>query len=325
VTKAERVGPVLYQESLCTYVRALLARVHIISHGLHDIPGCGSALSKETIKVRLGHGVTALKRTKGSVIRGVESKNRVFDLVPVSSAFEKAIKRSWGIDEDRIVITGLPRYDELLRKSNLHHDTSVSGAPAARILYMPTWRDWLPQSKSRFRKTEFYRQICSFLLHPVLNELLADRNVLLYVHFHIGMRQHLDSLRREVSTRSSVRLWPQGQDVQDAIAVSSLLITDYSSVAWDFLYLDKPVLFYQFDVETFEQHRGAYVDWDTLFGPVAHDADHAIALTRRFVETNFDCGEYRIPMESWQKKAFQYRDARNCERVLSAILERLSD
>jgi CDP-glycerol glycerophosphotransferase (TagB/SpsB family) len=160
-------------------------------------------------------------------------------------------------------------------------------------------------------------------LHPRLNEALARHNVFLYVHFHIIAQCHLDAIIKEVADLSHIRTLPPDQDLQDAIVRSSLLITDYSSVAWDFLYLDKPVLFYQFDVEKFNEYRGAYINLNDLFGPIARHADCAVDLTRRFVESVFDCADFESDMERWQRKAFRYRDARNCERVVSAILERL--
>lgn len=325
VDKARQIGPVLYREDLWTYVYGLLAQVHIISHGLADVPTCGSSLSSNAVKVRLGHGLTALKRTKGSLLRSVAAKNRVFNLVPVSSELEKQHKHNWGIDREKIVVTGLPRFDVLLGKRKLCQCREGSGTPAARILYMPTWRDWLPRGRGEFVETDFYRQVGNFLLHPGLNEFLARHQVVLDVHFHIITRHHFDAIGQEIARMSHVKTLPPEEDLQDAIVRSRLLITDYSSVAWDFLYLDKPVLFYQFDVDKFNKARGAYIDLQDLFGPIARDADRAVELTRHFVERDFDCADYRAKMERWQRQAFQYRDDANCERVVRAIFDRLGD
>jgi CDP-glycerol glycerophosphotransferase (TagB/SpsB family) len=325
VERVRQLGRVLYREDVATYVYGLQARVQIISHGLADVPTCGYALSKGAVKVRLGHGLTALKRTKGSLLRSVQAKNRVFDLVPVSSAFEKENKLSWGIDPDRLAVTGLPRFDELLRKQDLYQKGGCSDPPHTRILYMPTWRDWLPRGRREFVESEFYRQVRDFLGHPGLNDILAAHDMVLYVHLHIIAQQHLAAIVGDIGDLTHVKVLPASEDLQDAIVRSSLLITDYSSVAWDFLYLDKPVVFYQFDVERFNEVRGAYVDFRDLFGPVARNPKSAVEVIRYFLERNYDCGDYRANMDRWQRKAFQYRDDRNCERVVRAILDRLGE
>lgn len=320
--KVRQIGPVLYRRALEAYIYGLQAQVHVISHGLADVPTCSSSLSDHALKVRLGHGLTALKRTRGSPWRSVEAKNRGFDLVPVSSEFEKRHKMEWGIDPGRLVVTGLPRWDELVRKAEYYRSQPGAGAPA-RILYMPTWRDWLPRGEGAFRETQFYHHLRDFLLHPRLRSLLDRHDAVIDVQVHVIMRQHAPTIARELAGLPRVQVLPPDADPQDALARSRLLITDYSSVAWDFLYLDRPVLFYQFDVEEFSRRRGSYIELRDLFGPIAHDADTAVGLARTFLESNFEPGPYRPRMEEWQRRAFRYRDTRNCERVVQAILEQL--
>ena len=324
VCRVKEIGPVLFQEDLKTYITALQARVHIISHGLHDVPGCSSAYSKRVFKVRLGHGLTALKKTKGNLRRTVQTKSEIFDLVPVSSQFEKKIKRTWGFANDKLVITGLPRYDDLLKKHHCYQTRQESETSPTKILYMPTWRDWLSPNPKKFRVSDFYKNLTDFLFHPELEASLTRHNVLLCIQPHIIIREQLEILATEnKSTR--VRLVSANADLQDEIVSSRLLITDYSSVAWDYLFLNKPVLFYQFDIDRYNAHRGAYIDLNNLFGPVANNAQSAVALTNRFVTTNFDCSSYAAKMEQWQATAFLYHDSNNCERVFQAIQSRLQN
>ena len=49
-----------------------------------------------------------------------------------------------------------------------------------------------------------------------------------------------------------------------------MLITDYSSVSWDIYYMEKPILFYQFDLEQYNETNGSYIDMDkrTLWRPL---------------------------------------------------------
>jgi CDP-glycerol glycerophosphotransferase (TagB/SpsB family) len=85
------------------------------------------------------------------------------------------------------------------------------------------------------------------------------------------------------------------------------------------LFVDKPVLFYQFDFEKFNSYRGAYNGITDLFGPVVYDADSAVQQARKLVESDFDCADYKAKMDEWKNRAFPYHDARNCERIVCAI------
>jgi CDP-glycerol glycerophosphotransferase (TagB/SpsB family) len=163
----------------------------------------------------------------------------------------------------------------------------------------------------------------AFLLHPDLEALLARHGAVMDVHLHVIMRRRAASLARDLAGLSQVRVAPPEVELQGALARSRLLITDYSSVAWDSLYLDRPVLFFQFDVEEFNARRGAHIDLDDLFGPVAREAHEAVAMVGQFLAHDFDAALYRARMDHWQGKAFRYRDTRNCERVVEAILGRL--
>src|SRR5699024_6201365 len=69
---------------------------------------------------------------------------------------------------------------------------------------------------------------------------------------------------------------------------SSLLITDYSSVAWDFYYLKKPVAFFQFDYATYEELQGSYIDLKKdLFGEKFTDADTLIKAIKAYIAKDF--------------------------------------
>jgi hypothetical protein len=315
VDRARQIGPVLYAEDLKAYIYGLQAQVHVTSHGLGDVPGCGSRFARDAVRARLGHGLTALKRpTKDNFAN-------IFDLVPVSSDFERQNKHTWGIDLDRMPITGLPRYDELLREDKTYRQQE--GKPEMRILYMPTWRRWLTTGKGRIENTAFYRGVMDFLLHPGLNQFLTQHGILLSVHLHMGMNQYWDSIGQQLDSLN-VEVLPPGTDLQDEIVRSRLLITDYSSVAWDFLYLDKPVLFFQFDLETFEEKQGAYIDLrKDLFGPAAYTPDRAVQLVKECVQSSFAYPDFLAKMNAWKAKAFHYHDRGNCARVMNAILKEI--
>jgi CDP-glycerol glycerophosphotransferase (TagB/SpsB family) len=314
VLRARESGRVMFADALGTWACALAARVHVVSHGVHDVPTCASRLSRQALKVRLGHGLTALKRTKPRAFHTNASANAIFDLVPVASEFEKANKRAWDIEERALVVTGLPRFDPLLRRER---DRPRGGR--RRILYMPTWRDWVPQTLGR-EIDGFAKTIGALLTSPSLTQLLEKHDAALDVSLHRILRAYVTTLRQDVTSPRIVLLDPD-RDAQDAIVACDLLLTDYSSVTWDALYIDKPVIFFPFDLDRYEAHRGAYFDLrNDLPGPSAPTFERLLELLDDTLSGDLALDQRA---RAWQTRAFAFRDDRNCERVLAAIEARL--
>lgn len=316
VEAARAHGPVLFSDEVGTYARAILAAVHVISHGVHDVPVCSSSLSSGALKVRLGHGLTALKKTKARTGHTEASANAVFDLVPVASEFERSHKLEWGIMPEKLVITGLARFDTLLAQQRAHP------ADPRRLLYMPTWRDGVA-SASDWEATPFFEGVNGFLTNPALHRLLERRGATLDVFLHMNLDPYVRGLDERLRGTPVRRI--AITDPQRLFAEAGLLITDYSSVAWDVLYLDKPVVFYPFDVEDHERDRGGYLDPEVgLPGPVACTPDVLIDTLEAYLSgTLMEDPGYRARVARWQRKAFAFRDDRNAERVTQEILKRL--
>src|SRR5690606_8541073 len=73
-------------------------------------------------------------------------------------------------------------------------------------------------------------------------------------------------------------------EVQSSLRKCSALVTDYSSVAWDAIYMGKPVFFFHFDRDEYEERRGSYVDLRCdLPGTVVEDTAGLVAALGRFL------------------------------------------
>jgi len=113
------------------------------------------------------------------------------------------------------------------------------------------------------------------------------------------------------------------QDIQAHLRDSHLLITDYSSISFDFAYMKKPVLYYQFDQSEFYRDRGGF------FADPNSELPGKTVTTREelFRELQGVISDgWRITPENQRRigKFFEYRDANNCQRVYAAIIETLS-
>jgi CDP-glycerol glycerophosphotransferase (TagB/SpsB family) len=309
VARAQAVGPVVFADDMATMVRAQCADVVVISHSIQDVPGADRA--KRPLKVRLGHGLTALKKTKPPPLRSLRTVVEQFGLVAVSSEFEKHNKMSWGIPPDRIEVTGVPRFDDLLRRARL-----VPPSNPSTILYMPTWRDWLPREPRAAAASRFFQEVTGLLNDERLARLLERNDLFLEVYVHRLLHRHIALFSREMKNQRVVLLSTTA-DVQEHLARARFLVTDYSGVTWDMLYLDRPVVFFPFDVDDYERHRGAYLDLrKDLPGKSAPTRDH---LIRALEETVAEGMALPTVASRWQARAFAFRDDGNCARVMAAI------
>ena len=103
--------------------------------------------------------------------------------------------------------------------------------------------------------------------------------------------------------------------MQDLLKRSEVLVTDFSSVYYDYLYMKKPVIFFQWDTEAFgkKHYKGALVDYSD-FGDIGKTAEEAVELVKAY----FSPG-----IQKDVKDIFEYHDTNNCERIFKAIERRL--
>ncbi|WP_214706851.1 MULTISPECIES: CDP-glycerol glycerophosphotransferase family protein [unclassified Exiguobacterium] len=291
------------------------AEYAIVAHGLRDvIPSyMHNKFSSNPLPViYLQHGIIAMKR----LFFKKNSYNNQIKRFIVSSDHEKSIMtEKMGFEENQISVTGLARYDKL-------NDLSSESSQERIIFVMPTWREWLSNDRELFKKSSFYKNYVELLTNNKLNDVLKDNNtkLLFLPHFEI-QKQYSDLF--EFETQSNiVMVNPMEVSIGDMIRKSNALITDYSSVAFDYAYLNKPVLFFHFDLNDYLSKRGSYIDLqDDIFGKSYNNPSDLILGITDCIKNNFS-----IDMISEKKieKYISYRDKNNSERVFESIMS-LSD
>jgi CDP-glycerol glycerophosphotransferase (TagB/SpsB family) len=114
----------------------------------------------------------------------------------------------------------------------------------------------------------------------------------------------------------------EGGDPQELFARARVFVTDFSSIAFNAAYLERPVVYYQFDEETVLEGghvgRRGYFDYRRDgFGPVAEDKDTAVAATvDALAHGPAPTPEYQARIDA----SFTERDGRCCERVVEHVL-----
>lgn len=256
--------------------------------------------------VFLQHGVTA----SAMPMPELQYAARMHDLFVVTSAREKAfVRRAFGYPDEAVQVLGFCRFDALAR-----------GARTERvILYFPTWREWLCGARAEpFCASEYFRRVSAFLRSARLSALLERFDFRLLFYPHPALQPQLAAFAPCVSPRVVLASWRE-YDVQALLRDCAVLITDFSSVAFDFAYLEKPVLYYQFDTPRYRREHYGAGDFDFRrdgFGPVAEtEADALDALERLLAAPGAPAEPYRAR----ERAAFAFHDAQNCARNAAAI------
>ena len=205
-------------------------------------------------------------------------------------------------DEKVLKCTGLCRYDSLVDESS---------SDINKILIMPTFRKWLNYTNN-FTDTDYFKYWNDLLNDEDFLEYIEKNNikVLFYPHHEIQKYINFFSSRSNNVTICS----SQKYDIQALLKTSNILITDYSSVQFDFAYMGKKVIYYQFDKKEFydKHYKKGYFDYNRMgFGPVCIKKQDII---KHLTDDNFNSYDNRI------KNFFEYRDHNNSDRVYEAII-----
>ncbi len=226
------------------------------------------------------------------------------------------VSETFGYPKGWVKTLGLCRFD------NLHNNTVKPN----QILVMPTWRSWigtqedgsrLLDSEAAVAETEYFKTWKSLLCGAELNRILEENNLQVVFYPHRDMQRFIRYFDIR-NPRVTVAAFPE-YDVQTLLKESAYLITDYSSIAMDFAYMKKPLLYYQFDCEQFrkEQYPEGYFSYrEDGFGPVCTQENEVLAVLKQAVENGFQ--NEQIYLER-HKAFFTLYDTHNCERNYQAI------
>ena len=173
--------------------------------------------------------------------------NVVMDLFVTTLQKERDfVESAFGYPKGVVRRLGLCRYDALLHP----HETK------RQVLFMPTWRTYAVEGKTQaeFEQTDYFQHWQAVISDPKLEKLLTKYgyDAVFYPHFEV--QRFLSAFHTE---NPHVKIGALGQmDVQTLLMESALLITDFSSIQFDFAYMLKPEIYYQFDEARY---------WGTLF------------------------------------------------------------
>lgn len=237
--------------------------------------------NKSTV-IQLWHAPGAFKKFGGSVENASMLKlisDNTDYLIITSKYIEDYYAEAFQIDKSKIKVLGLPRADyyfknhniENLRqnfnnKYNLESDKKI-------ILYAPT-----------FRENEEYNNVFNYLNVDEFNKSLSD-DYILALRLHPKIKKFYSS---QIGVNGDYIDCSDYQNEQELLLISDILITDYSSIMIEFALLNKPIIFFAYDLDNYmNNERGFYLDYKKdLPGPIVYSTEELVNTIKDGIDTS---------------------------------------
>ncbi|UJF26562.1 CDP-glycerol glycerophosphotransferase family protein [Planococcus sp. 107-1] len=267
-------------------------------------------LNKKTVITHISHGIEGFKKILIQK-EDVPLLKRT-DYFNCASNYEKELKLTkWKIPENKLIVTGFPRFDR--------YPTNKPAEQVKNILMMMTWREWLyGLSEEEFLNSAYFKNTVGIIQHKGIRELLQRNEVLLEIALHPFMKKFENFFTSLGDSEGNIEfLDSQRVSIERSIQESDMLLTDITSVSWDFLYQNKPIIFNMFDQEEYEAKRGSYLDLDKdLYGYKAATVEEVYQSLAKIIEGGINTNEW-YPLAP---KYIDFFDQQNCERLAQRVL-----
>ena len=320
--KIKKLGNIVSHGGLCHYVLFWAATYYCSSSSVQGFPY--PRICEEIVLsnlhgfkyVFLNHGIT---RGYSSIVNG---KGTNYSLLCTCSEKDKKVIIEENNQQECVVqVTGFARHDNLNQNKNVKKT----------IIVMPTWRGWLStrnifnhnkkcEMRDSFVNSEYYLKYIELLNNEELLKLLENNDINLVFYLHQNAQEYSDLFS---SNSDRVIIGKSDEyDVQTLLKEGAVLITDYSSVCYDFAYMYKPVIYYQFDIKEFSDKQyaeGKYFSYkEDGFGEVCYTIDDVVVALNDIVVKGYKMPEKYITRVN---NYFAYRDTDNCKRIYEKIIK----
>lgn len=272
-------------------------------------------LREETELVQLWHacgafktfGFSRLGKEGGPKMRSRNHRNYTKAIVS-SDDIRKHYAEGFGISEDKVFATGVPRTDiffdeeyksskikELTEKYPLIKDKKV-------IMFAPTFR-------GNGQQTAYY-DFDKFDIEELYNELSDEYVIIMKLHPFIKNIPTIDKkYEKFIIDLTSER------EINDLLFVSDILITDYSSVCFEYSLLNRPMIFFAYDMEEYIEKRDFYYPYKGFVpGPIVKTTEGIINVIK---DNNFELDK----LDGFRNRFFNYFDGKSTERVVNMIFD----
>lgn len=193
------------------------------------------------------------------------------------------------ISKDKCIELGYPRCDIFYNNAFIAENETHK-----IITYMPTWRldnkNFLDSALPDFE---------------ILNNVLRKNDLLLYIKLH----PNTETINKKYT---NIFFMNSQREIYDFLPSSDVLITDYSSIYFDYLLLDREIIFYPFDYEEYiNNDRNLYFDYDTLTpGKTIYQFKQLLEVLNNLENLNYSTERKRLKDTLWK-----YQDGNASQRI----------
>lgn len=241
------------------YITALKAKYWItnssVSRGL-------DFKKKETKYIVFQHGTLGIKKLGKDLEKNNKSFHRSkaepIDMFIIQGKKEKEkLIEAFGLKEEQIKMLGLPRNDELtnVTEKRIQECKEKLGIPKGKkvVLYAPTYRE--------FKHDSLFNSVLNnpFDFKELKQELSKEYVFVVTAHYEVAKMLDIPDNDDFVINAFS---YPY---INDLLIVADILISDYSSVVFDYTILERPILCFAYDYDIYMEERGTYIDLNKLF------------------------------------------------------------
>lgn len=332
--KLSRIGYNAYvQKSVMGLIQFIRSRFLLVTHGQY-----AGLKSKNQFLVDLWHG-TPLKAmafaseqsTKKELLEAEYGANARDILIATSTVAKNALASCFHIDSRKILITGQPRTDMLFfpdAKKNLSLLLDIDLSEFDNIiLFCPTYRKWdmiCPGRKDGKPKSKDIFDFNNYNIQDFIN-FLEKSNTLFLFKLHILEEQaYLAEFSEIYCNTKYIRIISTDMlknnliDIYEILGAIDILVTDYSSIYFDFLLLNRPIIFVPADFDEYSKTRGFVLEPYDFWTPgpkVVNFIDFITELANFFENPKY----YENERLMVKDVIFKYQDNKSSERVWSNI------
>ena len=207
--------------------------------------------------VFLQHGIT-----KDDLSSWLHKTNRDISLFITAARkeYHSIVNGTYGYTEKEVVLSGFPRYDKLISE------------PKKKLVFLPTWRkDIAEKTISGSSERPYSESFKESNYYEFYNRMINDESLIRTMKeygFEGEFYNHpaFFSQANDFKGNDTIKVVNDKANYQNIFRENALLITDYSSVAFDFSYMKKPVVYCQFDRDSFfkrHTYKKGYFDYET--------------------------------------------------------------
>jgi CDP-ribitol ribitolphosphotransferase len=292
-----------------------LARAEIVLLDNIFLPYAYLRRRRGTKVIQLWHGTGTIKKFGQDVNTGrlkqleYRANANITHLIVNSPDIKRVYSGAFGVKEDHIYPIGLPKTDELLRR--IKKEEAAGKNPDKEYIYQ---KYNIPMDKKLILYAPTFRDAQS--QNPRLIELIKELSRQLSGEYYFGLRLHphiANSFRTEDLGENICQLSFE-KDVNTVLLAADILITDYSSIIYEYCLTERPMIFYAYDYNEFSDHgRGFYYDYQSFVpGPVAYTGEEVVRIIK---EQEFEL--YRN--KDFIHRNYIYTDRNATERLIELL------